>query len=372
MLVGIMSMQRIVNYGSFLQALGLKLTVESLGHQVIFVDYEVEKCISERAWENTRLIRKKSSLERKIKRLLKKAICRQNCKPTNCIQADYSYLGVSEKRNYRSKVDVLIIGSDEVFNCLQSNPSVGYSLELLGAHNKAKRLISYAASCGNVTIERLQRYNKQKEVAKHLCKFDAISVRDANTYNVVKKLTNMDIQYHLDPVLISDYGDLFIDTVKEQNYILVYGYPTRFSEEEGKIIRKYANSRKKKLVSMCGKQSFCDEYIECSPLEVLAYFKHADSIITDTFHGSIFSVLTHRPFAAFVRPTEKYGYGNEEKLGDLLKRLNLENRRVRDAHQLNEIMDIPIDYAETDRIRQKERERTLEFLKKELGKIENE
>ena len=365
MLVGIMSMQRIDNYGSYLQALGLKLTLESLGHKVIFVDYEVEKGISEQNWKNT-------SLLRRIRRFFRKPILDQNYKETPYIHADYPYLGMTEKRNYRSKVDVLIIGSDEVFNCLQRNPCVGYSLELLGARNKARRLISYAASCGNLTIERLQKYNKQKEVAKYLCKFNALSVRDANTYNVVKKLTNKDIQYHLDPVLISEYGDLFVDTVKEQDYILVYGYPSRFSEEEGKIIREYANSRNKKLISMCGKQSFCDEYIACSTLEVLSYFKHADSIITDTFHGSIFSTLVHKPFVAFIRPTEQYGYGNEEKLGDLLIRLKLESRGIYDVNQLVETMETPIDYTETDRIRQKERKRSLEFLERELGRVENE
>lgn len=45
MKIGIMSMQRIKNYGSFLQAFGLKMTLENLGHEVIFVDYKIEKPI---------------------------------------------------------------------------------------------------------------------------------------------------------------------------------------------------------------------------------------------------------------------------------------------------------------------------------------
>ena len=45
MKVGIMSMQRIVNYGSFMQAFSLKRIIEGLGHEVVFVDYHVGPCI---------------------------------------------------------------------------------------------------------------------------------------------------------------------------------------------------------------------------------------------------------------------------------------------------------------------------------------
>lgn len=47
-------------------------------------------------------------------------------------------------------------------------------------------------------------------------------------------------------------------------------------------------------------QSGADKFIDCSPFEVLAYFKNAQEVITDTFHGSIFSVITHRPFTTLV------------------------------------------------------------------------
>ncbi|MCE2266893.1 hypothetical protein GPX15_05810 [Streptococcus thermophilus] len=85
-------------------------------------------------------------------------------------------------------LDCLIVGSDEVFNCIQKNPNVGYSLELFGKDNNAKRLISYAASFGNTTLDKLQAYAKDREISTYLKRFDAISVRDSNSGEIVKKI----------------------------------------------------------------------------------------------------------------------------------------------------------------------------------------
>ena len=93
--------------------------------------------------------------------------------------------------------------------------------------------------------------------------------------------------------------------MKERNYILIYAYNKRITEEEGQIIREFAVSHNKKLIALSGEQSFCDEYIYCHPLEMLSYFKHADYVITDTFHGTIFSVINHRQFATLVRKDEE-------------------------------------------------------------------
>ena len=77
--------------------------------------------------------------------------------------------------NYNPTLDCLVIGSDEVFNCIQKNSNVGYSLELFGKDNHAKRLLTYAASFGNTTLEKLKKYKKTEEVGALLKKFDAIS-----------------------------------------------------------------------------------------------------------------------------------------------------------------------------------------------------
>ena len=70
-------------------------------------------------------------------------------------------LGITDEMNYNPTVDCLVIGSDEVFNCIQKNSNVGYSPELFGKNNHAKKLITYAASFGNTTLEKLENIKGQ-------------------------------------------------------------------------------------------------------------------------------------------------------------------------------------------------------------------
>ena len=66
--------------------------------------------------------------------------------------------------------------------------------------------------------------------------------------------------------------------------------------------------------------SWCDEVVIPTPFEVLAYFKGASYIITDTFHGSVFSIKFNKEFCTIVRDM------NSNKLVSLLKQFGLENR----------------------------------------------
>lgn len=84
-----------------------------------------------------------------------------------------------------------IVGAGEYrnnFNCVQSNPDVGCSMELFGKDSRAKKIISYAASFGNTGIKELKRFDVQDEIAELLKKFTAISVRDKNSEVIVKEL----------------------------------------------------------------------------------------------------------------------------------------------------------------------------------------
>ena len=134
-------------------------------------------------------------------------------------------LGISNEMNYNPALDCLVIGSDEVFNCIQKNSNVGYSLELFGKDNCAKKLITYAASFGNTTLEKLQKYGKVNEIGILLRKFDAISVRDINSGTIIEELTGRIPAYNLDPVLTYDYMKCCdkIPQIKiEEKYLILY------------------------------------------------------------------------------------------------------------------------------------------------------
>lgn len=356
-------MQRIFNYGSFLQAYGLKSILEELGAEVSFVDYEPQATLI--APDG------KKGFQRKIKKALEvfsyKAPFKEKIKfikyKKNYAANYFPYLGIDDRMNYRPELDVLVIGSDEVFNCVQNNTNVGFTPELFGEGNKAKKLVSYAASFGNTTLEKLEKYNVKDRISGLLQNFDALSVRDSNSGEVVKALTGKEPLYNLDPVLMYDFCGKckdIPDKVCDERYMIFYGYSGRFTKEECDTVRSYARENGLKVFCIGGVQNCCDRFIDCNPFEVLGYFKNAECVVTDTFHGTIMSVITHRKFVSFVR---KSGYGNSEKLTDLLNRLKLNDRIINDMNTLSDMLSDSIDYSKTDEIIERERKNTYEYLK---------
>lgn len=347
MKVGIMSMQRIINYGSYLQAYALSNTIKELGHTVEFVDFKIEPCIKE-PYSKINVNDLPEQYRQNFYELEK-----FNQKFENEFLKD---LGIFS-RNERPNLDTLVIGSDEVFNCLQDNPEVGYSLELFGKNHNAKKLITYAASCGSTTVEKLKDYHKDIEISNLLNKFNHISVRDENSKRFVKELSNIEPVNHLDPALIYDFSKHTIDNVDIKDYIIVYAYSFNISKEESKYIKDFAKKHNKKIVSIGTYQPCADIYIPAHPLEVLPYFEKADFVITNTFHGTIFSIKSHTPFVSAVK---KY---NNQKLLDLLDKLNMLDRRIDSYSDLDEAFKQKIDFSQSDIIIKKEKSNSIEYLK---------
>lgn len=370
--VGIMSMQRIANYGSFLQAYALKQLMEEVGCNVEFVDYHVgAPVITENADSKNKVVRKiekgletfqyRAPLAHKLSFIRYKQSFAQKYMPL---------LGITDEMNYNPTVDCLVIGSDEVFNCIQKNSNVGYSPELFGKNNHAKKLITYAASFGNTTLIKLEKYKKANEVGALLKKFDAISVRDTNSGTIVELLTGKEPVYNLDPVLTYDYMnccDKIPRVQTNEKYLILYAYAGRISNDEADWIAAYAKKKNLKVYAIGGIQKCADRFVDCSPFEVLAYFRNAEEVITDTFHGSIFSVITHRPFATLIRKSVGNSYGNEEKLSDLLNRLGLTERMTTKVEETEHINQQPIDYEKVDDVLQKQREIAKAYLCQSIG-----
>ena len=372
--VGILSMQRIFNYGSFLQAYGLKSVLEELGCDVQFVDYEPGKCLEKAEGTDKKGIARK--LDKGLQALGGDGPMSEKLKFINHKRSYasrfYPILGIDGQLNLNPSLDLLVIGSDEVFNCVQSNSNVGFTPALFGHGIRAKRKISYAASFGNTTLSKLEQYGKTDEVEGYLCELDAISVRDANSFAVVSDLTGVEPHADLDPVLIYDFMSkcdaIPKGTDEKDPYIIVYGYSGRLSAEESAAVRAYAEARNYRILNIGGVQGACDRFVDCSPFEVLSYFAGAEAIITDTFHGTIFSVITERPFVTLVR---KKGYGNAEKLCDLLQKLGLSGRQVQSDADISRVLEAPIEWSEARSAIAESRIDAKQYLTEQIEKAKN-
>lgn len=375
MKVGIISMQRICNYGSYLQAFGLKKMIESLGHEVEFIDYKAGKPLMKSRNDKIKYVvttaKKKAirsvSGSKTMSALLPKDYWFTTRSYRNYKNRYWPVLGLTKKKQYSTKVDTVVIGSDEVFNCLQSNPDVGFSTDLFGGRANADKIITYAASFGNTTYDALVNEGVADTVKNLVSRYNAVSVRDKNSLDIMQRmLPGKTISENLDPVLMFEFGKRKRKPVDISNYIVVYAYRGRLSEEEIKAIKAFAKVENKKIVCIGGYHSFADKYVQTSPFHVLDYFENADYVITDTFHGTIFSLINHTKFGVLVRNGHGKVYGNSEKLNDLLSRLECESRIVPSLDKLSETVKADLDFDSIDRIIKNEHIRTMDYLRTNL------
>lgn len=368
--VGIMSMQRVENYGSFLQAYGLKKEIEKLGHTVQFVDYQAEPSVVLSSAEEQRRSLANSRISKAFYMLSPayRAWRKQQIKMNSTFQ-EFSRiyneqflpeLDVKKEYNICPELDALVIGSDEVFNCTQPGNKVGFSRQLFGKNNKAKKLITYAASFGSTTYEKLEQYHIEEEVGGLLTQFDSISVRDKNSQEIVEKLCGFSPSSHIDPVLLYDFPEVDNISVPMENYIVVYAYADRIKGKEVEAIREFAKRENKKILSLGFYQPFCDEYVLVSPLEVLAYIKYADYVITDTFHGTVFSIKYQKKFGTIIRDS------NRQKLGDLMERFGVMERQICDLEVIKKVLNRNVVKERIESRILEERKRAENYLKAEI------
>lgn len=282
----------------------------------------------------------------------------------------FPLIGLSATHNRNLDLDLQVIGSNEVFNCVQANTNVGYARDLFGHGSPARSVVSYAGSFGNTTIEKIDAAGIRGRLAEDLHRFDAISVRDRNSAHVVEVLTGRAPEIHLDPTLVYDFAsEQRIPSARQvlDKYVVVYGYSGRFGAEENSAVRRYAERIEARVLAFGGLQASADEFIDDDPFALLAHFRDAAAVITDTFHGSIFSIINEVPFATIVRSSSGQGYGNEEKLSYLLETLGLGARAWAPGTDLGALLAGPIDFPAVRSIRAREQLRTLEYLARVLG-----
>ena len=366
-IVGILSMQRVINYGSFLQAYALKqLLLQNGADEVYFIDIEkgrelpgFEYSKSQSKWHKLKRLLQiiftgllfQKIRDRKFSKRLKKSI--EDCFPI--LELD---------KAAPKEFDLVVIGSDEVFNCCQPAPW-GYTLQLYGRVLNAKKVVSYAGSFGHTRYEQLVQLGIDKEIGETMKTMAAISVRDQNSYDIVERLTGIKAEMHLDPVLIYGYEKEIAERKVNypEKYMVVYSYQGRINDKkEIKEITSFAKEHKLKLISIFCRYDWCDEaIIPETPFDVLGWFKGAEYVVTDTFHGTIFSVITGRKFVTLQRES------NTEKISALLKQCGLEERCVgNNKNILGSKLLKNIDYEKTDIVLTENRKDSRVYLKNAL------
>ncbi len=346
--IGILSMQRVINHGSFLQSYALKKNLEKYGY-VSFLDIiDGEDNSAIMCDSNSKTTVKKNTYL--LNRIAIKYYLAKKQKKIIC-ENQREYLKLDKHEN---KYDCVFIGSDEVFNCSQKS-SFGFTTQLFGNIVNAGYVATYAASCGNSSLKTINTYFEEK-IRESFCKINKFSVRDSNTEEFVKSLSDKPVIRNLDPVLIYDFENEIVKTERNEDYLLVYGYQNRFMKNEIIKIKEFAKKNKLKTYAVGVFHPWCDKNIPVKPFELLDYFKNAKYIVTETFHGCVLSIKYNKQFVSYVRDS------NRNKLEDLLKQFRIEDHIIDCTTDIeNEIFNT-IDYTPINDYISKERKKAYDYI----------
>jgi len=324
MKVGILTYHHVENYGALLQAYALSEAVKNQGHEVEFIDYQPYRAIIYYL-KQTYLsphFAAYAAKSREMKRFFRSHL------PLSP-KVYYSRSGLQELRR---RYDLVVCGSDEVWNIKsirKFDPT--YFLDFLDSD---VRKISYAASFGRAST----LGNYRETACKLVEKFDAISVRDRNSLQVLHQECGKQATKVLDPTFLGDFRKI-TTTPSLDKYALVYG---RLTKPQRDYVKSVAVQLGLILVSVGHPCDTADKNcLSIGPEEWLGYFSRASHVFTDFYHGVIFSIIFQKPFVFFGRKDKV------NKTNDLLADLGLENRALsQQAVAAAEPQQMPeIDYS---------------------------
>lgn len=364
MKVGILTHYDVNNQGAQLQMLALYRQLEKMGHVPVVLTYTKNF-----DFQRSERLRNQISV-RSIPYIFKEFVLKKGLRLTWHNTKKYKVNKKFRQHTLRfedyasSDVDVAAVGSDQVFSI-----PVGINMMMFGFGMRTNQIISYAPSFAQTDIRELDEHHCRPLVAAGLQTFTALSVRDIHSQEMVRTLIQREVPIVCDPALLYDFSEDRIAVRKPKKpYLLVYSYDRRMVEpDEVDAIRRYAKAHGLITVSAGTFHKWCDKNIVCNCLEWIEYFRYAEAIITDTFHGTIASIIARRPFTVCVRET------NQNKLADLLRVTCTEDRRIQDItyEEVEAVLGTAMEWTSVDSALTQLRSNSMEYLQQALDKCVN-
>lgn len=360
MKIAIVTLHRVYNYGSALQAYATQKVFEKRGHSIQIIDYvtpqrtkwklfwgkgaENQNGIAYRFAKIGSFILKEKTFGRfvRIKLNLTK-----------------KYITAEDLEKDPPKADVYVTGSDQTWNS-QFNEGIdrGFFLDFLPEKD---RRLAFVASFGKTKLD----VNEISETKRLLSRYEKISVREDSAVQIISDLGFEAPVQLVDPTLMLEKRE-WVEIasprlVKEPYLILMLLYNEDNHTTE--YARKLADEKGLKLVKISWemkKPPMVDQlFTHRSPADFLSLFHHADFVVTNSFHGLAFSINLEKQF--IVVPRNEFN----SRIESLLKLTGLENRLVSVETQLS-VASEQIDYQPVRAQLMIERKRAEEFIEKAL------
>lgn len=374
--VAILTLPLKTNFGGTLQAFALQKVVEDMGHQVVTINYrekensDIRKVLST-AKQMLIYRNKKYFFSNKqvsyIGNFHKKFI-------RNNMNYSYEINNVKELKKYvkRNSFDAVIVGSDQVWRLEYSSRIDSFFLDFL-SKNKSIIKASYAASFG---LDEWQYDSKQtKKIKKYITSFKAVSVREESAVSLCDDYLGIKAEFVLDPTFLLN-KERYLSLINSENIDnekKIFSYILDRNSEKELILQKISKVLDKEVFSTqplkTKKESIfiknINSYLYPKIEDWLHSFKIADFVVTDSFHGTVFSIIFNKPFISIVNVER-----GASRFQSLLSLLNLEHRMVYTVNDLNDsLIKEKIVYSEINKKIKQQKAYSNEFLIKSLQSV---
>ena len=326
MRIGITTFNWADNYGALLQAHALQTLLQARGHEVQIVDYRPQITMPlVRRWLSATPRGCVRKWEAEWKRGLFDGFRKKHLTRTPDI-----FRAAPELRKLSDRFDLLITGSDQVWNPKWLVPSEGlFDLCFLSFAGENTRRISYAASIGHSDLSTLTD-EWQKMLSDRMKTMDAISVREQSGVELVRQLCGRsDAVCVADPTLLlgaHQWNALAGPQKTEKKYM--FSFMLHGLERDAAVVCGQIVGKKGIPVFKCDARwtSLHKGYVLPSPPGWLRCIRGADFVVTNSFHCTVFCLIFHVPFVAVLIDGEKGSMNS--RITDLLKAVGLDNRAI--------------------------------------------
>lgn len=363
------------NYGGILQAYALQylLRKNSFEAEVIAYDNNTNK---NPIYPTLLSYCSQYSLKEIITKILEKVYKKTNKKLQNRLSKRYALYNEFVNKNIvytplysdetlvelGEKYDVYISGSDQIWN-----PNAIRKLYLLEFPIKKESLrISYAASISRKSLDP----HEIDVMLPSIAQFDHISVRERTakillSESGIKKTINV----VCDPTILlsaRDWDNIAAPRIIQKPYVIVYAFSEIRQQQQlleyyrNKGIECYYIPYVKNSPNSFDHKSLLKPLFDVGPAEFISLIKYAENVITDSFHGTVFSIIYQKQFIVFERDKEKNRTSKNSRIYDLLEDLKLEGRLVN--NDFISIWSETIDYTQVYSKLKQKRDMSFQWL----------
>ena len=378
--IGILAV-RTLNYGSLLQSYATQEIVKDLGYDCDIILYKKTNMVKQGLRLLDKDVRNNTlrSFHKKIYikthgKELQSYFSRKTAALVSFIDEYFKsspeYRGRKALLAAGKEYDAYLLGSDQVWNPM--NYGGDYFSMSWVPNDKVK--IAYAASFGVTEIPKYQI----KKTKRDLARIEYISVRETSGQKLIKNLIGRDVPVVADPTILANrriWDDLKGDRLIKKDYIMCYFLGNNPNH------RKLAEELSKKTGLPIVTLPHGDEIVKADfgfgeikpqgvgPAEFVNLISNAKYVCTDSFHGTVFSILYKRQFMVFNRYTADVNgkSSTNSRLSSLLNLLGLENRLYDSNKGVKQDMFEPINFETAHNNIEKLREQSLAYLKNALS-----